>query len=630
MAGRNQSVNLQGMLGDLANSFNGMGDAYNFVPNAIRNVTRPSVSMDDSTSLANYAAWARRNGFDDEAARYEALSYKQKEKETQEAKDAALGKTMAKATQTGSAGQLLGSEGDLGGADATIAVLNKRLADPEIQKNPRAVEAIQREIATLQSKRPDDEVKNVQAIAQGVAKMDQNIAALNPDDADYAAKKANFEAARSRFLDQPGVEEVYEGNKLKLMELNNKKMDAMWKAQSPAIIAEMSAAGTNVDELEAIEDKYPEFASQIVAISGEMLERAEKRAEVRDKSFRVEQLPSRIERDLQEIEESTLSDEQKKRARDLLDRASNAIAGGSVYPDSAISAYDKAMTQIDQMFANELAAQEGVKRQRTERAVIRAEGAKQAAQKGPSIETVKSLVEFNTGETWEELSKDSEEAQRLYDEAEAELMAPLLEYWERANIDAGYESPKELDGEDIQTIKAEFQQESKEVRDKGGDPESYDVWTQRKAYELAVEGYDKDSVVRMLRQSNQVSLADANAYYDAIMADIEVNDARIAQLVEQARSNPGATGSVATAVYQETAKQRRRGNRTVDPNAVPDDHATRTRALLSDPNNRWQGITLSPSQNKLADAYAKQNAGNGFKYPSLAELQPISSGNRRR
>ncbi|MEL0014952.1 MAG: hypothetical protein VW715_07035, partial [Rhodospirillales bacterium] len=88
MAGNNQSVNLQGMLNELAGSFNGMGDAYNFVPNAIRNISRPSVSMDDSASLTKYAAWARRNGFDDEAARYEALAYRQKDLERELAKQA--------------------------------------------------------------------------------------------------------------------------------------------------------------------------------------------------------------------------------------------------------------------------------------------------------------------------------------------------------------------------------------------------------------------------------------------------------------------------------------------------------------------------------------------------------------
>ena len=628
MPGSDQSKNLAGMFQMINAPISEMGNAGNQYVDTFRRSTAPKPDMNDSASLLRYADWARRNGYEDEARQYMALGYKQKEKEAQEAKDAALGKVMAGATQTSSVGQGLGAEGDLGGADATIAVLNKRLSDPEIQKNPRAVEAIQREIATLQSKRPDFEAKNVQAIAQGVAKMDQNIAALNPDDPDYAVKKANFEAARSRFLAQPGVEEAYEGNKLKLMELNNQKMDAMWKAQSPAIIAEMSAAGTNVDELQAIEDKYPEFAPQIVAISGEMLERAERRAETQAADFQFESLGPRIEADLKEIEESDLPDPIKKQATRLLNGAKNALPAGGINPRTAIDSYNTAREQVDRLLDNEAAAQAGVERQRKERAVVRAEEAKQAAQKGPSVEAVRSLVEFNTGEKWEDLKP--EEAERLYREAEAELMAPLLEYWERANIDAGFEPPKELDDEDIRTIKAEFKQESKEVRDKGGDPESYDIWTQRKAYELAAEGYDKDAVIKMLRQSKSVSLADANSYYDAIMADIEVNDARIAELVQQARSNPSATGSVATAVYQETIKQRRRGNKTVDPNAVSDDHATRTKALLSDPNNRWQGITLSPSRNKLADAYAEQNAGNGFKYPSLAELQPISSGNRRR
>ena len=246
MAGRSMASNLSGMLGSIGDTLGKMGDTGNQYVDTFRRLQAPEADMNDSASLLAYADWARRNGYDDEAKQYMALGYKQKEKEAQEAKDAALGKTMAEATQTSSVGQRLGAEGDLGGADATIAMLNKRLSDPEIQKNPRAVEAIQREITTLQSQRSDFEAKNVQAVAQGVAKMDQNIAALDPDDPDYAVKKANFEAARSHFLAQPGVEEAYEGNKLKLMELNNQKTDALWKAQSPAIIAEMSAAGTDV------------------------------------------------------------------------------------------------------------------------------------------------------------------------------------------------------------------------------------------------------------------------------------------------------------------------------------------------------------------------------------------------
>lgn len=88
MAGRNQSVNLQGMLGDIANTVGSLAEPYDFVSDTIRNVARPSVAMDDSASLTKYAAWARRNGLDEEAARYEALAYRQKEVERELAKQA--------------------------------------------------------------------------------------------------------------------------------------------------------------------------------------------------------------------------------------------------------------------------------------------------------------------------------------------------------------------------------------------------------------------------------------------------------------------------------------------------------------------------------------------------------------
>jgi hypothetical protein len=114
------------------------------------------------------------------------------------------------------------------------------------------------------------------------------------------------------------------------------------------------------------------------------------------------------------------------------------------------------------------------------------------------------------------------------------------------------------------------------------------------------------------------------------MADIEVNDDRIADLVRQSLENPSSNESIASIVYEETVLKRARGNRVVNPNLVSDDHATRTRRLLSDPNNLYQGVTLSPFENKLADAYAEANAGRGFKYPSLSELQPTNPNNRVR
>ncbi len=609
MVGRSQASNLSGMLTSIGNTIGEMGGPGNQYIDTLRRTMAPKADMDDSASLLSYADWARRNGYDEEAKQYMVLGYRQKEKEVQEAKDAALGKTMAEATQTSSVGQSLGAEGDLGGADATIAVLNKRLSDPEIQKNPRAVEAIQREISALQSRRPDFEAKNVQAIAQGVAKMDQNIAALNPGDPDYAVKKANFEAARSRLLDQPGVEEAYEGNKLKLMELNNKKMDAMWKAQSPAIIAEMSAAGTNVDELEAIEDKYPQFAPQIVGIKGQMLEQAERLAEVRDKSFRVEQLPSRIERDLQEIEESTLTDGQKKRARNLLAGASNAIAGGSEYKDSAISAYEKARTQIDQMLNNELAAQAGVERQRTERAVVAHE---KAMQTQVSLADAVELAELRHG------TNPSEDE---IAEAQIELEDQLNDYRYRTAIAAGMEAPQELDAGDKKLLDEKL---------KNGDyGEDHDLAVMRATYDLVSQGYRKEDVVSFLKKELPKQYADnAEQIYNDMWADLENQDAQTASPAEVAanpyRREPGfrwLDRAVETidARYQGFL-QRRSQTMATQPRPEGPSIVDRQRAKLSPSLG-----PLGTQDSKLRDARESQVPSGEYPYPGQPlRQQPVS------
>lgn len=77
MAGSNQATRLQGMLNNLSESFNGMGNAYNFVPDLIRNIARPELDMSDPQSMAAYADWNIRNGNPEEAAKYNALALKQ-------------------------------------------------------------------------------------------------------------------------------------------------------------------------------------------------------------------------------------------------------------------------------------------------------------------------------------------------------------------------------------------------------------------------------------------------------------------------------------------------------------------------------------------------------------------------
>jgi hypothetical protein len=608
------------MLTSIGDTIGEMGGPGNQYVDTLRRSMAPKVEMNDSTSLESYANWARRNGYDEEADKYLALSYKQKEVEKESAKDAALGKVMADASKSGSVAMREGARGDLGNVDATISSLNKRLENPAVQSNPQAVQAITNKIQQLENSRPEFEAANTEAIAQGIVTIDRQIADLDKTAPDYAQRKAGLEKARARFMAQPEVEETYELKKLELMELENKQSAAMWTNQSSAVVADLKRAGTDPSEIAKVEEKYPQFAAQIAAVSPEILAQNESLEKIRSNSFRIESLPNEIDSQRKRIAGSSLTDGQKADLNSSLDTAEGLVNSGQVHPDHAINSYANIVTRIDQMMNQELTADAGVERQRTERAVVEAERAAVAARQGPEIKDVIALVELTTGKNWEDI--DEGERAVLEKEATAELMGPLLEYWERANIAAGLEPYKEFDDEDAQTAKREIREQAEKDRAAGITPEIYEVSIQRKVYELAAEGFDKEAVIGLLSKETTLSLAEAENYYEQIIADIEVNDARIAAIVSESLSSGGDASSAASDVYRETVKTRGRGGRTIDSNSIPNDHRTRTRARLSDPANRWQGVTLTPQRNKLAEAYAEQGAGRGFRYPSMSELQP--------
>ena len=86
MAGTSQASNLTGMLGRIAGTVGEMGEPGRQYIDTFRRTMAPTPKMDDSTSLTEYAKWARRNGYDEEADRYMLLAYRQKEVEKQEAR----------------------------------------------------------------------------------------------------------------------------------------------------------------------------------------------------------------------------------------------------------------------------------------------------------------------------------------------------------------------------------------------------------------------------------------------------------------------------------------------------------------------------------------------------------------
>jgi len=86
MAGSNQSERLQGMLVSLANDV-GRGNlvAGQQLTDNVRRIAAPKPNMDDPDSLDAYADWAMRNGYDEEANRYRAAAYQQRQMQGQRA-----------------------------------------------------------------------------------------------------------------------------------------------------------------------------------------------------------------------------------------------------------------------------------------------------------------------------------------------------------------------------------------------------------------------------------------------------------------------------------------------------------------------------------------------------------------
>ena len=517
MAGRSQASNLTGMLTSIGDTIGEMGGPGRQYVDTFRRTMAPTPKMDDSTSLTEYAKWARRNGYDEEADKYMARAYKQKEVEKQEAKDKTLGEAMAGASQAGSVAMREGAAGDLGNVDATIASLNKRLADPAVMANPQAVQAITSQIQRLENNRPAFETANTDAIARGVANIDQQIASLDKTAPDYEQRKAGLESARARFLDQPNVEEAYETNKLKLMELENKKSAAMWTQQSPAVVAELRAAGTDPSEIAKVEARYPQYAAQIAAISPEILAQNEALDKIRADDFRIESLPNEIKNQRERIAASNLTDQQKADLNSSLDAAEGLVNSGQVYKPAAIESYAKVVTRIDQMMNQELAAQAGVDRQRTERAVIMHEKAKMTQVTDADVLEFASL---RTGNDIEDLDEDE------IADARKDLLAQAADWEFRTAVAAGLAEPEKLSAEDKKTLSA---------RVKGGDyGEDHDTAVRLAAFELATMGYAKEDVVTFLNKELTDMTADrAEALYDEMWEDLNNVDSSIPAPAEQ-------------------------------------------------------------------------------------------------
>jgi len=152
MAGTDQSVNLGGMLNQIAGT---IGSGYQIdgqnagaaLGGVIANAVRPEIDMEDPESLKKYANWARNNGKSEEALRYEDQAMRIGKERS--AMEAAVG---ASNIQTAGAAQAQNGE---------VEQLNQRIAEAqngmrEAQKNndPEAFKQYQQIIPQLQQMLP--------------------------------------------------------------------------------------------------------------------------------------------------------------------------------------------------------------------------------------------------------------------------------------------------------------------------------------------------------------------------------------------------------------------------------------------------------------------------------------------
>jgi hypothetical protein len=84
-SGRSQASNLSGLLSNISGTIGEMGEPGKQYVDTFRRSMAPEADMGDSASLLNYAQWARRNGYDDEAEKYLVMGRNQQKIEEEKA-----------------------------------------------------------------------------------------------------------------------------------------------------------------------------------------------------------------------------------------------------------------------------------------------------------------------------------------------------------------------------------------------------------------------------------------------------------------------------------------------------------------------------------------------------------------
>jgi hypothetical protein len=244
MSGSDQSARLQGLLSGIAGTVGELGVGGDWTSNAIRTVNRPdfmagsdkvlgkygrpAFDMNNVNNLDAMANWASRNGYEDQAKQYMALSYQQKEKETALNDQARL------------------QEGQSGVADMSRKMMT-------ILKDP-----------TLTPEGRETQLNNLQASANAIARVTPNMEPLK-----VANLRTNVEQA---FLSQASVQQqmdlATQQNERDWERLGNEELRLDMAGETLAMASEKHGEWVNTadyrETLRAIEQDKGNFENSLM------------------------------------------------------------------------------------------------------------------------------------------------------------------------------------------------------------------------------------------------------------------------------------------------------------------------------------------------------------------------------
>ena len=271
MAGTSQASNLTGMLGRIAGTVGEMGEPGRQYIDTFRRTMAPTPKMDDSTSLTEYAKWARRNGYDEEADRYMLLAYRQKEVEKQEAKDATRAAAVSEATSAYKAGSSGANNGDPLQLNHNIKSLQGQIQRAAQAGDMELVQALRADVEKLTAMEPDAIAGKTTKQAQAIPKYEATLAAMAPDD----PRREGLQKALDWLKNDPATAEEYKTIQAQDLALQRAELtiDALeyeqsrrpWEEQADELALAIQQYTLNAKQNAAYEEQEIRSASNVAA-----------------------------------------------------------------------------------------------------------------------------------------------------------------------------------------------------------------------------------------------------------------------------------------------------------------------------------------------------------------------------